>query len=189
MALNDLLQGMQSGGGAGAPRGVPPGAVPPGMPPGIASMAGSGGAAIGNEGIKKLGRSVVAAMVKVMSFLVPVFGTNNKDGETILRAMKSLQAVAGDADPKDVVAAIKTLVGSLPAGMQGSNPLDQITPLLGGGAPGTPPGAPPGMPPGAPQGMPPGMPPGAMPPGAPPPNVPPGGASALLGGGGGGGNG
>jgi hypothetical protein len=160
MALSDLLQGMQGGqGGQPNPQGTPPG-MSPGMPPGIASMAGSGGAAIGNEGIKKLARSVVAAIVKVMSFLVPIFGTNNKEGETILRAMKSLQAIAGDADPKDVVAAIKTLVGSLPAGMQGSNPLDQVAPLIGGGGAGA-------MPPGG----------GAMPPGA-------GGVSSLLGGGG-----
>jgi hypothetical protein len=181
MALSDLLQGMQGGQGDQSGQGGQPNpqGTPPGMPPGIASMAGSGGAAIGNEGIKKLARSVVAAIVKVMSFLVPVFGTNNKDGETILRAMKSLQAIAGDADPKDVVAAIKTLIGSLPAGMQGGNPLDQIGPLLGGGGAGGAGAMPPGG--GA---MPPGGGAGAMPPGA-------GGAgggadiSSLLGGGGG----
>jgi hypothetical protein len=86
-----------------------------------------------------------------LDFILPIFGTNSKEGNKILSAIRGLQEVAGDAKATDVMAAIQTLVSSLPANMQGANPLSGITGILQGGGQGQPQGGQmggaPGMPP------------------------------------------
>jgi hypothetical protein len=111
--------------------------------------------AIGTGGLQKLASAIVAAIIRVLDFLLPIFGTNSKQGGKILGAIRGLQEVAGDAKTSDLMAAIQTLVSSLPANMQGANPLSGITGILQGGGQGQPQGGQPQPPMGGAPGMPP----------------------------------
>jgi hypothetical protein len=154
--LTDLLQ---QGGQMPSTGGPPPQNGGP-QPPDIGGapqspLAGNplaAAGAIGTGGLQKLASAIVAAIIRVLDFLLPIFGTNSKQGGKILGAIRGLQEVAGDAKATDVMAAIQTLVSSLPANMQGANPLSGITGILQGGGQGQPQpqppmGGAPGMPP------------------------------------------
>jgi hypothetical protein len=152
--LQDILK---SGGGGGMPpqggqqpMGGPDMGGAPQSPLAGNPLAAAG--AIGTGGLQKLASAIVAAIIRVLDFLLPIFGTNSKQGGKILGAIKGLQEVAGDAKATDVMAAIQTLVSSLPANMQGANPLSGITGILQGGGQGQPQPQPPM---GGAQGMPP----------------------------------
>jgi hypothetical protein len=155
--LQDILK---SGGGAGMP---PQGGQPPMGGPDMGGapqspLAGNplaAAGAIGTGGLQKLAAAIVAAIIRVLDFILPIFGTNSKEGNKILSAIRGLQEVAGDAKATDVMAAIQTLVSSLPANMQGANPLSGITGILQGGGQGQPQGGQPQPPMGGTPGMPP----------------------------------
>lgn len=123
----------------------------------------SQGLAIGGGGLKQFTGAVVAAIIQVLTFLLPVYSLDSKEGEAIMSAIKKLKEVAGNANAKDIMSAIQSLVSALPSNMQGVSPLAKAIPpglegmlgMGGGGAGAPPPGA------GAP---PPGA--GATPPGA-----------------------
>ena len=74
--------------------------------------------AVGIGGLQKLAGSIVAAVIRVLDFILPVYGAGSREGDSVLKAIKSLQTVAGDAKATDVLAAIQTLISSLPANMQ-----------------------------------------------------------------------
>jgi hypothetical protein len=145
--LQDILK---SSGGAGMP---PQGGQPPmgGPDMGGASQSPLAGnplaaaGAIGTGGLQKLASAIVAAIIRVLDFILPIFGTNSKEGGKILNAIRGLQEVAGDAKASDIMAAIQTLVSSLPANMQGANPLAGLSGIMqGGGQPEQSPTPPPG---------------------------------------------
>jgi hypothetical protein len=150
--LTDLLQqgGQMPPQGGQPPMGGPDMGGAPQSPLAGNPLAAAG--AIGTGGLQKLASAIVAAIIRVLDFLLPIFGTNSKQGGKILGAIRGLQEVAGDAKATDVMAAIQTLVSSLPANMQGANPLSGITGILQGGGQGQPQpqppmGGAPGMPP------------------------------------------
>jgi hypothetical protein len=134
--LQDILK---SSGGAGMP---PQGGQPtmggpdmggtPQSPLAGNPLAAAG--AIGTGGLQKLASAIVAAIIRVLDFLLPIFGTNSKQGGKILGAIRGLQEVAGDAKTSDLMSAIQTLISSLPANLQGSNPLSGISGILQGGS-------------------------------------------------------
>jgi len=147
--LQDILQG---GGGQMQP---PDAGGAPQPQSSLASNPLAAAGAVGTGGLQKLASAIVAAIIRVLDFLLPIFGTNSKQGSKILGAIRGLQEVAGDAKTSDLMAAIQTLVSSLPANLQGAqgNPLSGIAGILQGGGQGQPQGGQP-QPPmgGAPQG-------------------------------------
>ena len=144
--LTDLLQqsGQMPPTGGPPPMGGPQDIPQPQSPLAGNPLAAAG--AVGTGGLQKLASAIVAAIIRVLDFLLPIFGTNSKQGGKILGAIRGLQEVAGDAKASDIMAAIQTLVSSLPANMQGANPLGGISGILQGGGE-QPMGGAPGMPP------------------------------------------
>ena len=153
--LQDILQGSQ--GQMPPTGGPPPMGGPQDTPQPQSPLAGNplaAAGAVGTGGLQKLASAIVAAIIRVLDFLLPIFGTNSKQGGKILGAIRGLQEVAGDAKTSDLMSAIQTLVSSLPANLQNANPLSGISGILQGGGQGQPQGGAQPQPPmgGAPQG-------------------------------------
>jgi hypothetical protein len=140
--LSDLLAG-----GMPSP---PGGNMPPTDSTGLSNLL-SAGVAKGSGGLKTLVQGIIAAIIEVLKIVARVYDPQGKEFQDILRAVKTLQSLAGNTTAKDAFSAIQTLISSLPANMQGTSPLSN---LIGAGQ--SPPGMPPG---GAPTPQ-----PGAMPP-------------------------
>ena len=131
--LTDLLQQSGQMPPTGGP---PPMGGPQDTPQTQSPLAGNplaAAGAVGTGGLQKLASAIVAAIIRVLDFLLPIFGTSSKEGGKVLSAIRGLQDVAGDAKASDIMAAIQTLVSSLPANMQGANPLSGISGILQGG--------------------------------------------------------
>ncbi len=76
----------------------------------------------GGEGIKKLSNTVLALIVKVLESLLVAYGTNSDEGETIMRAIKSLSKFTKGIQVSDLQTALKSIVSSLPQNMQSITP-------------------------------------------------------------------
>jgi hypothetical protein len=141
------------------------GARPGQSPPVPGSMPTKpGGGALGNisnmmntmpaSGIKGLGASMTAIIIKGLEFLLVAYGTNSQEGGNILKAIKNLSSISKGQQTGDATSIVRSLISALPPNMQNIKPGDlvsAISELTGkGGAPADSPGA------GAPMPMPPG---------------------------------
>jgi hypothetical protein len=132
-----------AGGGAPTPQGAPNPAAGP--KPSGAPMAKPQE----KEGMKEAARVNIHIAMNMLEQALPVFGSESKEGKSVLKILGMLSKEFGESDASDLVPAeILQMNKSLPQAGGGTEVQRMLQKMQQGG--GAPPGAQPGMPP---QGM------------------------------------